>query len=424
MGSRSNLPQDRLLRDHVRRMQSRRRWVGSSLGIALFLCAAWYVLLHFTAVPETSSIPVYPRAAARPVAVAADRAAPGGESTNAGGESTKARARETVVCEVGTVQLDPNDRAGPFNYVNRLTAAAQARWRRTLINSDDYHARAAGLLLQSRAWDYDPVNGMPTQTHDAELARDELVQLAAGLNDLPIYAMAVRACDQSDNGGLPSAACNRISLAKWAAMDEDNAAPWLEMAVAAHARSDREAEFDALSHAAHAHKVDFYNDSPLAYANSDMPPETTGLARAAFFSGLIGHVGGDGHAHGFVTHTYCTAEAVQQSSIRQQCEAVAALFADHGRNTLDWAAAVKIGSRLGWEHERITAMQQEMLAMFRVETHSGKDPWSCANVHALNEFADIQGRSGELTAARDAIRQSGKSIPELAQEQIELVQRE
>ena len=404
-------------------MQSTRRWFAVSLAIALLMGAAWYGL-HFSA-PAKRAVDslASTKAAERPVAVASNRAVLGRTNTKAAGESAKDGVRATVVCGVGTVQLDSNDRAAPFNYVRRLTGSAQSRWQRTLINSDDLHVRAAGLLLQSRGWQYDSVTGMPTRTHDAELARDELVQLAAGLDDLPVYAMAVRACDQSDEGA-PSAACDRISRAKWAAMDADNAAPWLDLAVAAHARSDREAEFAAVSHATQAHRVDFYNDSLLAYASSNVPAEATGLERAAFFDGLIGHVGGDGHALGFVRAYYCTAEAVKQSSIRQQCEAVAELLANHGRNTLEWDTAAGIGARLGWEPERIIAMRQETLAMFRVETYSGKDPWSCDNVRALNEFAAIQGQSGELAAARDAIQKSGKSIAELAQEQIEFLGRE
>jgi hypothetical protein len=396
-------------------MQSIRRWFVVSLVIALLMSATWYGL-HSTAPPKAPSIPGHPRAAARPVAGAGHRTVLGGESAKAGG-------RETVVCGVGTVRLDGNDRVAPFNYVDRVTGAARSRWRRTLINSDDYHERAAGLLLLNTGWDYDSITGMPTRTHDAVLARDELVQLAAGLTDLPVYAMAVRACDPTDDGGVRDAACDRISLAKWAAMDSDNAAPWLEIATAAHARSDRAAEFEAVSHAAHAHTIDFYNDSLLAYASSEMPLETTGLERAAFFSGLIGHVGGDGYAHAFVTSSYCTAEAVRQDSIRRQCEALAELLADHGRNTSDLSAAQGIGARLGWASERITAMEQEVLATVRVETYSGKDPWSCDNVRALNEFADVQARSGELAAARAAIQKSGKSIPQLAQEQIDSVQR-
>jgi len=66
---------------------------------------------------------------------------------------------------------------------------------------------------------------MPTPTHDAVLARDEFVQLAAGLDDLPVYAMAVRACDQSHDPDPRDAACDRISLAKWAAMAPDNGLP-------------------------------------------------------------------------------------------------------------------------------------------------------------------------------------------------------
>lgn len=263
---------------------------------------------------------------------------------------------------------------------------------------------------------------MEIRTHEAELATEELIQLAAGLDDLPIYAMAVRACDRSYEGHVPNDACDRISLAKWAAMDADNAAPWLEMAAAAHARSDRAAEIEAVSQATQAHTINFYSDSILPYASSGMPQETTDLERAAFSYGLIGNRGGDGQAHWFM-NSYCTAEALQQDSIRQQCEALAELLADHGRNTFDLSEAVGLGTHLGWASERTNAMNQEILATFRVETDSGKNPWSCENVRALNEFADIQGRMGELAAARAAIQKSGKTIAQLAQEQIDSVRR-
>lgn len=399
-------------------MKATRRWIVVSIATVLLIGAVWYAL-HSASPREAASTPSGPSAiaphpftAARPSSIESKRGA-------LNGDNKEIEDRETVVCGVGAVQLDPKDKAAPFNYVDRLTGIAQSHWRRSLLNSDDYHQRAAGLLLQSTGWDYDPITRMPTRTHDAELARDELVQLAAGLNDLPVYAMAIRACDPTDDGGVRGAACNQISLAKWADMDLDNAAPWLEMAAAAHSRSDQAAELDAVSHAAQAHMIDFYNDSILAYATAGMPSETTALQRAAFFQSRIGHVGGDGYAHSFVTGKYCTAATVQNSSIHQQCEALAELLADHGRNTLDVSAAATIGTRLGWAPERVTAMREEVLAMFRAETYSGKDPWSCDNVRALTEFAGVQARSGELAAARAAIQKSGKSIPELAQEQLD-----
>ena len=289
-------------------LQSNRHWLVICITIGL-IGGAWYRLQSPSQLqmgPSPSKAPSFPgqtQAAARPVAL-------GGHPSVSAGESVKVGGRETAVCGVGTVQVDPNEKAGPFNYVKQLTGAAQSRWQQALLNSDDVHERAAALLEQSSGWDYDPITYRATRTHGAAVARDELVQLAAGLNDLPIYAMAVRAC-QSYDGEVPGAACDRISLAEWADRDPDNAAPWLEIAVAAHARADRAAEFDAVSHAAHAHTVNFYNDSLLAYSNSGMPPETSALERAAYFDGWIGHVGGDGYAHSFARFTYCTAAAVQ-----------------------------------------------------------------------------------------------------------------
>jgi hypothetical protein len=133
-------------------------------------------------------------------------------------------------------------------------------------------------------------------------------------------------------------------------------------------------------------------------------------------------VGGDGHAHAFATSHYCTAESVQQPSIHEQCEAIAELLANHGRNTLDLSAAATIGTRVGWPFDRITAMRQEILAINRIQAHSDKNPWSCDNVRAVNEFVGTQARSGEVAAGRAAILKSGKSISELAQEQLASVQ--
>src|SRR5262249_4304659 len=154
---------------------------------------------RFFAPPTGPLIPAHAEADARPVATAGHlisgypgSAAPvAGSSVLPGGENTKGRGRETVVCGVGVVHLDSDDRAAPFNYVDRLTGTAQSNWRRALINSDDYREHAAGLLLLSMGWEPDPLTGRPTRSHEAVLARDELVQLAAGLNDLPVYAMAV-----------------------------------------------------------------------------------------------------------------------------------------------------------------------------------------------------------------------------------------
>jgi hypothetical protein len=398
-------------------MKVNRQWTVVSIALVLLIGAVWYRQhsspLHENAAMPASSSAITPR----PIAVTHPSSTASKRGTANNHDAKDIEERETVVCGVGTVQVDPKDKAAPFHYVDRLTGIAQSHWRRSLLNSDDYHERAAGLLLQSTGWDYDPITGMPARTHDAQLARDELVQLAVGLDDLPIYAMALGACDPIDDGGVKGAACNQISLAKWADMDPDNAAPWLEMARAAHSQSDQAAELDAVNHAVQAHTVDFYNDSFLGFASSGMPSETTALQQAAFFRGRIGHVGGDGYAHSFVTSQYCTAAAVGSSSIHQQCEALAELLADHGRNTLDVSAAATIGTRLGWASERVSAMREEVLAMFRAENYSGKDPWSCDNVRALTEFASVQARSGEVAAARAAIQKSGKSISELAKEQ-------
>jgi hypothetical protein len=53
----------------------------------------------------------------------------------------------------------------------------------------------------------------------------------------------------------------------------------------------------------------------------------------------------------------------------------------------------------------------------------GNNPWSCVNVAALNGFVRAEAQSGELAAVRAAIERSGKSIPELAQEEMDWLQK-
>lgn len=78
-----------------------------------------------------------------------------------------------------------------------------------------------------------------------------------------------------------------------------------------------------------------------------------------------------------MTSHYCTAMAVQEPSTHDQCEALAEVLAEHGRNTLDLSAAATIGSRIGWASERVDAMREEVLAAFRAESYSDEDPRSC-----------------------------------------------
>jgi hypothetical protein len=65
-----------------------------------------------------------------------------------------------------------------------------------------------------------------------------------------------------------------------------------------------------------------------------------------------------------------------------------------GEIPLTCSAAVTIGARVGRPEPRVTAMRQEVLAMFRSETLSGKDPWDCNNVQAVTQFAHVQAQLG------------------------------
>jgi len=159
------------------------------------------------------------------------------------------------VCGKGKVTLGASDPLAAYRYIDALSKPAARHWLTALLDSDDYHARAAGLFLEGKITDGFAVKPMAEQTRDA------LVQLAVGTHDPTVYAIAVRACNAYLDPVM--GACEQISLREWARIDADNATPWLLLAGAARAKNNPAAEADAFNQAAKARRIDSYYDSLL-----------------------------------------------------------------------------------------------------------------------------------------------------------------
>jgi hypothetical protein len=320
-----------------------------------------------------------------------------------------ANASEIEVCGVGKVKIDPDDPMAAGKYIELLAKKSQLRWLAALRSSDDYRARASGLFLTGIVTDRGN-NQAATQE-----ARDELVQLAVVINDPAVYALAIYKC--SSNIEDPAAgACGQVSAGGWARRDPDNAVPWLMVAGEARANNNTMAESDAISDAAKAHKTDSYTDSLFAFAEPQIPAEVTAVERAYFAINVIGVEAATATPQFIQGTHHCSSDALQDSTARLQCSALAELFVT-GRSLLDFWRGLAIGIRAGWPKERVAALTEEKNALMQVSMQvipEHADPWSCDSVNRINAFMSQVGRLGEMGATREALERSGETVPELA----------
>jgi hypothetical protein len=318
------------------------------------------------------------------------------------------------VCGHGRIAIDPDDPYAASRYVSSLTDKAKGRWLSALLDSGDIRARAAGLYMvyvdgkRSGGGKAQPI---------AEQSRDALVQLAAGAGDPAIYAMAVYACDTYSNAAS-SESCREISLKDWAKLDPDNAVPWLLLTGKAQKSNDLAAESTAFAEAAKARKVDDYNYSLYAYGAPDMPTDATPLERWFLASEVIGIEGATAQFHYSIGLKHCSADAVRDVQVRQQCNALAELLVSQGTTLIDLGMGAAIGNHVGWNKARLAGLAEERQALMQSITAAipteNEELWSCEGARRGNVYMGQWASLGEIGAGRELLDRSGDTVPELA----------
>jgi hypothetical protein len=338
------------------------------------------------------------------------------------GSASPDNIRTVDICGFGKVEIDASDPTAAFKYIGERSQNTAEKWLATLRDSDDYRARAAGLFLEGK------INAGASSQPMTEPTRDTLVQLAAGAGDPAVYAMALHACD-GNFGDAPAGACRQISANGWARLDPDNATPWLLLAGKARATHDTAAESDAFQHAAKAHTSDSYTFSMYGFAETALPADVSPVERSYFANEVLGIEAAQRLAQYTAASQHCSKEAVQDSIVRQQCNAVAELLLK-GPTLLDTAIGASIGARVGWPAQRVNQLKMEREALMQIFTQSvpaDNELWSCGGVQRGNAFLSQILRLGEMGAGRDALDRSGETVPELAQkwaESMEKIRRE
>jgi hypothetical protein len=300
------------------------------------------------------------------------------------------------VCGIQKVRPAGADAEDVNGGVIEATRETHDRWNAALLDSPDTRARAVGLLLQR----FESLR--EDSAVQAEESRDELVQLAAGGNDPALYAIAVGLCQTNGvSAAVTTGACQRISLTEWARTDPSNAMPWIAVAQAARASGDFQAEAAAFTRAAQAHSLRSPGESMFQFGLQEVPRDAAPAEKASLSFELIGHeVASIGPELSEVMR-YCSADAVKQTQIRKDCNAVAELLVGPESTLLYFSLGAKLGERVGWPAERVRQLSDEKEELLRIGASNELLPGSCAAISRINTFLDERARLGELAALRE-----------------------
>ena len=308
------------------------------------------------------------------------------------------------VCGIGRVRVGPDPDA-LNGYANELIAGADARWRASLLSSDDYRARAAGLYLQGLR--QPDVSGTPVPGD----ARRDLIELAQATRDPAVYAIALQTC-----GKVPgeTGSCQQVSAAGWSRIDPNNAVPWLLAAADARTRGDAVAEAAAFDHAAQATESVSYGSSLYSIAQASLPEDLTPLQRLLLAEKMIGYEAAWGEPQYRYLTQHCSIDAVQDQRARNQCSAVAELLAESGTTLLDLGVARTIGSRVGWPNDRLKRMGDERDALMQEVMRRGQPSWDCDDINRSYELITEEVRIGERAALMGSLEVAGSTVEERA----------
>jgi hypothetical protein len=353
------------------------------------------------------------------------------------------KASEVEVCGIGSVNLASPEAEAYVKRTSDDSDAAMGRLAKALQGSDDAGARSLGLYLGSIRAGAEAARGFVAQEADCgadeacqqrrnaasmrifeeggQPSIDTLARSASATRDPMVYAVAVQACRRAGASDGPSGACQLVSAEQWARLDPDNAIAWLEVAASARSRKDAEAEAEALQRVASARESRLYGDRLPDIALSMLPSDVSALERQQVTVTLMGIFSAWTFPDYQAVTRYCSVEAVRDANRSQSCDAIASALVSRGSTLIDVGVGIRVGERVGWSGEKLTdvSMQRDAMRAILLSNLSPPDDevFSCRWMDALRTHVGRLARAGgEIGAARLAIRESGKTIADLAQE--------
>lgn len=353
--------------------------------------------------------------------------------------SAPTRENEVDVCGVG--RLGGRDRhdavAQGWQGLQALHGdAARAVLAKGLASGRDERQRAAAawwMALQAREAAFADTAGRqgldrescverPSCRDAARAAGDDaaraytgaLAQTAVSTHDPRVYAVALALCGRA--GPSAPAECGLLSLAQWARLDPDNAAPWLAAAREAAASGDDAAYAEAIHRATRSRVLDDGHAAMLGVLGQPWVEAQPAPVRAAITSRWLDTVLAmpmDLPTH---ANAWCR-DGAADANRRQLCEDLATLLLERSTSMIHLVAGRGIGRALGWSDERLAAAQREIDALHAVEFDRPdvRDPLSCERIDEFrHRLVGRERLGGEVGSAREGLVRSGLDAATLA----------
>lgn len=311
-------------------------------------------------------------------------------------------AADAEICGYGRVERAPDDPDLLQRIPDDVRRAALMSVEARMLASDDEQVRAAALAIGAR-WGESALR---------QERLGQLVHLAAASRDATVYAVALDACT-----GAPAAECALLSQAQWARLDPDNVQPWLALAGDARQQQDRDAEADAMRHAANARRSDYPAGLLPHLVDRALAVDATPLQRTLGLSLGVSVQAAWRPSHSAQADVWCVAEEAGVPDRREVCDALAQTLAFGASSVSDLNLGLSIARRLGWPSPRLATLQQEQEAISETGAYTevGVD-WSCEAVERLSRTLRRLAHGGELQAVRDTMARSGRSIADWSAE--------
>jgi hypothetical protein len=273
-------------------------------------------------------------------------------SPNATPQTPNAGQTSVDVCGARVAGPPQQPTESSEQYAIRLTNSTLGRWKSQLARSDDPRMRAVGLALDSARL------GPPAELAAVSdtPANTDLVLLALQTRDPVVYALAVGQCRLA-SGELTAGPCQGLSLTEWAALDSENAVPWLWIAVRANASGNVSRVEDALEHAARAARVVTYGPGLGSAALAALPQDASPLDKAVAGSEIFG-IPLVAAPIELVT-SVCSEATIEAPKRRTHCEAIASLISENPTSLFQAAIASDLRRRLGWSDDHWGPIEAE-----------------------------------------------------------------
>jgi hypothetical protein len=279
-------------------------------------------------------------------------AAPATQAAASPASAVAAAEADEAACPAAWRELAGQPADAIDRVFRRLQPQALGRAAARLSASADPYERIAGQLLATRARQPDeppPVEAM--------LA---LVSEALASPDPRVASLAVQLCASTRFDA--AAPCSSISPQRWAAVDPGNLQAWLTLAAHAQDQGDVATVREAMARAAQSGQSWDAGNEMMRLAASPTLQTLDPIDRSVLVLDMANANTALSLAGSFAMARLCPADSMGPLRLAQ-CGAIAELLLDRSQTLMEQGIGITIGRRVGWDAERIAALEQEHRAM-------------------------------------------------------------